>query len=209
MLPMMLPRWDFMMARGRALEANVSIAMVKTFPEARCRRLPLRTAMAKVPASRPTVPPRMCRIKSRSRMLPRPLSTCDCYHGPEEVTARLLSKRLPSICRERLSRSDISSRDTLYVCARLLTFHRSRAISKGRKFGSRISTDKRLVLTELDQFPDCQQTGSYPRGNWLPIHVNWRNIAWLPRNSTHAERLVTQPWVRWGQVRSPVVWLAV
>ena len=68
MLPMMLPRCDFIMARGRALEANVKIAMVKTFPEVRCRRLPLRTAMAKVPASRPTVPPRMCRIKSGRRI---------------------------------------------------------------------------------------------------------------------------------------------
>src|SRR5271156_903698 len=42
------------------------------FPEARCRRLPLRTAIANVPDSKPTVPARMWRIKSGSRMLPRP-----------------------------------------------------------------------------------------------------------------------------------------
>ena len=50
---MMLPRWDLSIARQRPLEAKVSIAMVKTFPEARWRRLPLRTAMAKVPDSKP------------------------------------------------------------------------------------------------------------------------------------------------------------
>jgi hypothetical protein len=55
MLPMMLPCCDFMMARQRALEASVSIATVKMFPEARCRRLPLRTAIANVPDSKPTV----------------------------------------------------------------------------------------------------------------------------------------------------------
>src|SRR5271168_4458790 len=72
MLPTMLPCCDFMMARQRALEASVSIATVKMFPEARCRRLPLRTAIANVPDSKPTVPARMWRIKSGSRMLPRP-----------------------------------------------------------------------------------------------------------------------------------------
>jgi hypothetical protein len=35
-----------MMARQRALEASVSIATVKMFPEARCIRLPLRAAIA-------------------------------------------------------------------------------------------------------------------------------------------------------------------
>src|SRR5580658_8959879 len=74
MLPMMLPCCDFMMARQRALEASVSIATVKMFPEARCRRLPLRTAIANVPDSKPTVPARMWRIKSGSRMLTRPFS---------------------------------------------------------------------------------------------------------------------------------------
>ena len=74
MLPMMLPCCDFMMARQRALEASVSIATVKMFPEARCRRLPLRTAIANVPDSKPTVPARMWRIKSGSRKLPRPFS---------------------------------------------------------------------------------------------------------------------------------------
>src|ERR1700723_1066066 len=120
MLPTMLPRWDFMMARQRALEANVTIAMVKTFPEARCRRPPLRTAMAKVPASRPTVPPRMCRIKSGSRMLPRPLRTCDCWHGPKRPLLGIRRERLPSTCGEPLARSDVSSQDDLHVCPRLL-----------------------------------------------------------------------------------------
>ena len=55
MLPMMLPCCDFMMARQRALEASVSIATVKMFPEARCRQPPLRTAIANVPDSKPTV----------------------------------------------------------------------------------------------------------------------------------------------------------
>ena len=31
----------------------------------------------------------------------------------------------------------------------------------------------------------------------------------LPRNSLVLNRFVMQPWVGWGQVRSPVVWLAV
>src|ERR1700729_856772 len=74
MLPMMLPCCDFMMARQRALEASVSIARVKMFPEARCRRLPLRTAIANVAGGKPTVPARMWRIKGGSRMLPRPFS---------------------------------------------------------------------------------------------------------------------------------------
>src|SRR6202453_4623944 len=74
MLPIMLPCCDFMMARQRALEASVSIATVQMFPEARCRRLPLRTAIANVPDSKPTVPERMWRIKSESRKLPRHFS---------------------------------------------------------------------------------------------------------------------------------------
>src|SRR5580658_8965025 len=74
MLPTMLPCCDFMMARQRALEASVSIATVKMFPLARCRRLPLRTAIANVPDSKPTVPARMWRIKSGNRMLPRSFS---------------------------------------------------------------------------------------------------------------------------------------
>jgi hypothetical protein len=32
---------------------------------------------------------------------------------------------------------------------------------------------------------------------------------YLPRNSRMLNRFVMQLWVRWGQVRSPVVWLAV
>jgi hypothetical protein len=58
-LPMMLPVWDFRIARHKPLNARVSIAMVKTFPESRCRVLPLRTAIAKVPESKPMDPPRM------------------------------------------------------------------------------------------------------------------------------------------------------
>src|SRR5580700_5896210 len=77
MLPMMLPVWDLRIARQRPLEARVSIARVKTFPEARCRRPPLRTAIAKVPESKPIDPPRMCRIKSGSRMLTHPFGTYD------------------------------------------------------------------------------------------------------------------------------------
>ncbi len=35
MLPTMLPGWDFRMARQKALLASVSMATVKTLPEAR------------------------------------------------------------------------------------------------------------------------------------------------------------------------------
>ena len=85
MLPMMLPVWDLRIARQRPLEARVSIAIVKTFPEARCSRLPLRTTMAKVPDSNPIVPPRMWRIKSGSRILPHPFSTHGCDSGIKTV----------------------------------------------------------------------------------------------------------------------------
>jgi len=71
---MMLPCCDFMMARQKALPARVSIATVKMFPEARCMRLPLRTAIANVPDSKPTVPARIWRTKSESRMLLHPFS---------------------------------------------------------------------------------------------------------------------------------------
>src|SRR5271163_3306478 len=92
MLPMMLPCCDFMMARQRALEANVSIATVKMFPEARCRRLPLRTAIANVPDSKPTLPARMWRIKSGSRMLPRPFNVA--RFNKERCCAQLLKQPL-------------------------------------------------------------------------------------------------------------------
>src|SRR5580698_5886602 len=106
MLPMMLPCCDFMMARQRALEASVSIATAKMFPEPRCKRLPLRTAIANVPDSKPTVPARMWTIKSGSRMLPRPFSTCDREFAPwtdytRFATTELLGWR-PRQCQHQL-----------------------------------------------------------------------------------------------------------
>jgi hypothetical protein len=45
-------------------------------------------------------------------MLPRPLSPSDFYHGQKRPLLGILSKRLRSLCREPLSRSDVSSQDT-------------------------------------------------------------------------------------------------
>jgi hypothetical protein len=68
---------------------------MQTFPDARCRRPPLRTFMARVPASRPNVPARMCRIKSGSRMLPRPF---------QHPVAKSAVERLYALCDGKVPR---------------------------------------------------------------------------------------------------------
>jgi hypothetical protein len=56
------------MARKKALVARVSMATVKTFPDARRSLPPLPTDITTGPVSKPMLPARICRIKSGSRL---------------------------------------------------------------------------------------------------------------------------------------------
>jgi len=67
---------------------------------------------------------------------------------------------------------------------------------------------KEVVQTEQGSLDRLLGVDGHP----LNSHEQQREkkrIEDLPRNSLTLQRLVMQPWVRWGQVRSPVVWLAV
>jgi hypothetical protein len=77
----------------------------------------------------------------------------------------------------------------------------------------RRSQQRRLSWTRMLALPDRwlprpRVLHPYPADRFAANHPREEPDA-LPRNSRALNRFVTQPWVRWGQVRSPVVWLPV
>ena len=128
--------------------------------------------------------------------------------------------RLQQVWSRRTAGEGLGHTARMYVCEESDSGIVPRNHSNKDGTSSAESEEGRLRLKENtlspDTYPTQSGTARVPwvgecadkRQVWPVIHLREEPDA-LPRNSRALNRFVTQPWVRWGQVRSPVVWLAV